>query len=232
MFRAGNQYLAHCRSRGVTEGFYRCAVSGNLRHWGARYPLGIAANAADVRPVPSMRGRCWKTRRCWSMNSARAGTCAATSATAKITIGDVINVGTPSSSNATISTKPGWLASALATSWHWLRADLTVDYGNKANFTGDSSLQADDFTAKVDSFTGMVNIYADLGTWSGLRPISAPASASRICGRPISTRLTGHGDTAPGRKWNFAWAYMAGLSYRLRGIPTSTSATGTSTWAT
>jgi opacity protein-like surface antigen len=100
--------------------------------------------------------------------------------------------------------------------WEWLRADLTVDYGTKAKFSGDSAVQPGDFTAKVDSVTGLVNIYGDLGTWWGLTPyIGAGAGFAHLQAANLNMASSGLSEADSTGTWNFAWAYMAGVSYRF-----------------
>src|SRR5688572_13996351 len=38
----------------------------------------------------------------------------------------------------------------------WFRTDFTVDYGTKTDFSADSPVRTNDFTAKIDSVTGLV----------------------------------------------------------------------------
>ncbi len=64
-----------------------------------------------------------------------------------------------------------WLVGAgVGYKWEWFRTDFTLDYGTKSEFTADSNRRANDFTAKIDSVTGLVNVYGDLGTWYGFTP--------------------------------------------------------------
>lgn len=102
----------------------------------------------------------------------------------------------------------------------WFRTDLTVDYGTKAKFSADSPVRTNDFTAKIDSVTGLVNIYGDLGTWYGFTPyIGAGLGFSHLQAANFhvnSARAPGLDADSTG-SWNLAWAYMAGVSYRLMG---------------
>ena len=102
----------------------------------------------------------------------------------------------------------------------WFRTDLTVDYGTKANFSADSTIRNKDHTANIDSVTGLLNIYADLGTWYGFTPyIGAGVGLSHL--KTSSFHVVS--SSAPGLEvdsassWNLAWAYMAGVSYHLMG---------------
>ena len=101
----------------------------------------------------------------------------------------------------------------------WFRTDVTVDYAKKTDFSGDSTVRRNDFTAKIDSATGLVNVYGDLGTWAGFTPyIGAGIGAAYLHADDfgiVSDRRSRHAN-APG-SWSFAWAYMAGVSYRVMG---------------
>ena len=102
--------------------------------------------------------------------------------------------------------------------WEWFRADLTFDYGSKAKFSADSRIRTEDHTAGIESGTALVNVYGDLGTWYGLTPyIGAGLGFSHLRAANFhvdSERSTGV-DTGSAHSWNFAWAYMAGVSYKI-----------------
>jgi opacity protein-like surface antigen len=102
--------------------------------------------------------------------------------------------------------------------WQWFRADLTLDYGTKANYTGDTADMDADFTAKIDGVTGLLNVYGDLGTWFGLTPyIGAGVGMSYLRASQFEQHfvLPPSEAVATRGKTNFAWAWMAGLSYRV-----------------
>ena len=103
--------------------------------------------------------------------------------------------------------------------FQWFRTDLTADYGTRAKYTGDTTSMPGDFTAKIDSFTAMANIYGDLGTWWGLTPyIGAGFGTTRLSTSDFSQHfLPAVAAVDTTNKWNFAWAYMAGISYRISG---------------
>ncbi|ODN68518.1 porin family protein [Methylobrevis pamukkalensis] len=71
----------------------------------------------------------------------------------------------------------------------FLRADITADYEFGADMSGTitcvSGCTVDSIGAKseLEVFTTLVNVYADLGTYSGLTPYVAPASV-RPTSRP------------------------------------------------
>jgi opacity protein-like surface antigen len=112
-----------------------------------------------------------------------------------------------------------WLFGAgVGYKWEWFRTDLTVDYGTRSNFSGDSRIQNKDFTAKIDSVTGLVNVYGDLGTWFGLTPyIGLGAGIAHLQTANFHVASAGGPDADSTGSWNFAWAYMAGISYKVIG---------------
>lgn len=112
-----------------------------------------------------------------------------------------------------------WLVGAgVGYKWEWFRTDLTVDYGTKSKFTGDSGIQANDYTARVDSVTGLVNVYGDLGTWYGFTPyIGAGIGFAHLQAANFNVASSGTSEADSTGSWNFAWAYMAGISYKVMG---------------
>jgi opacity protein-like surface antigen len=97
--------------------------------------------------------------------------------------------------------------------WSWFRTDLTFDYAFPVTYRGDTPGFAPDFSAKIQSVTGLANFYVDMGTWSGMTPyIGAGLGGAYV-------RTTGFvSASAPavevsGDRWNFAWAAMAGIAY-------------------
>jgi opacity protein-like surface antigen len=103
--------------------------------------------------------------------------------------------------------------------WQWFRADVTADYGTKARYAGTTAGMVDDFTVKIDSFSVLANVYGDLGTWFGLTPyIGVGAGGTRLSTSDFSQHFLAPVAAVDSTdKWNFAWAYMAGLSYRVSG---------------
>lgn len=102
--------------------------------------------------------------------------------------------------------------------WEWLRTDLTVDYGFKTKFTSDSPLASSDITAKVDNVTGLWNAYGDLGTWWGFTPyIGGGIGFARLQVSDFHVKSSGVSTAPSNDVWNFAWAYMAGISYKVTG---------------
>src|SRR6201996_6988263 len=117
---------------------------------------------------------------------------------------------------------------------NWFRADITGEYRSRVSFSGTDfvtfpggSAGSDVYQGGYTSWVGLVNAYADLGTWWCLTPfIGAGIGAAHI-------QTTGLQDTglsfAPGfgsfggasyfangaSTTNFAWALHAGLAYRV-----------------
>jgi len=97
----------------------------------------------------------------------------------------------------------------------WFRTDITLDWHMAADFTGDVAGTPGYYRGKVDTFTALANAYIDLGTWAGLTPYigggagiaSVRTSSFVSAAAPSSAR---HANTI-----GFAWAYMAGLTYRM-----------------
>lgn len=112
----------------------------------------------------------------------------------------------------------------------YLRTDLTLDYETPAKFRGsafcmDTGCAAaggrweDTERAKIEAYSALANVYADLGDFHGLKPyIGAGAGASYLRTSDVqSSAKDGFTGKNPGDagKWNFAWALMAGVEYPL-----------------
>lgn len=113
-----------------------------------------------------------------------------------------------------------WLLGAgVGYKWQWFRADVTADYGTMAKYAGSTADMVDDFTTKIDSISVLANVYGDLGTWFGLTPyIGAGLGAARLSTSEFSQHfLAPVAAVAATSRWNFAWAYMAGISYKVSG---------------
>ena len=64
--------------------------------------------------------------------------------------------------------------------YKWVRADFTVDYATKQKYEG-TAVTSGDVTAKMQTSTGLFNVYADLGTWYRFTPyIGAGIGAARV----------------------------------------------------
>jgi opacity protein-like surface antigen len=115
----------------------------------------------------------------------------------------------------------------------WFRADITGEYRSKVAFSGTDFFMfnpggplADAYTGGISSWVGLVNAYADLGTWWCITPFVgvgvgaaniktsgftdvATFPASAINPRASSFFADGASTT------NFAWAAHAGLAYKV-----------------
>ena len=101
--------------------------------------------------------------------------------------------------------------------WKWFRADVTLDYGTQARFQGDTATTAGCYSAKIDSYTLLANVYFDLGNWGGFTPyIGAGIGTSHLRTHQYSNlTITSSNDVAPATRWNLSWAAMAGVSYQF-----------------
>jgi opacity protein-like surface antigen len=123
----------------------------------------------------------------------------------------------------------------------WLRGDITGEYRdggnfqslymlNNPNFAGTpnpNSQILDFYRANTASAVGLVNVYADLGTWYGLTPfVGGGVGVARnwLYGMTdqgvITNGATGAsgpsgGYFSNGATTNFAWALMAGLDFNV-----------------
>lgn len=120
----------------------------------------------------------------------------------------------------------------------WLRLDATIDQrepgryralSSRSNFAAGYNVEA----AQVSALTGLVNVYADLGTWWGLTPyVGGGVGFSDVGLARAHTRTTclveacdgaeGTGARTAVRRPNralasLAWALTAGASYALGG---------------
>jgi opacity protein-like surface antigen len=101
---------------------------------------------------------------------------------------------------------------------HWFRADVTVDYANRGRFQGDTAAVQAYYTAKIDSFTILANVYLDLGTWGGFTPYVGAGVGTTHLRTHEYTNITiiepwqGVEDTT---RWNFSWAAMGGVAFRF-----------------
>jgi opacity protein-like surface antigen len=95
----------------------------------------------------------------------------------------------------------------------WLRGDLTVDYGSKQNYHG-TAVTSGDVTAKIQTTSALLNIYADLGTWRQATPyIGAGIGAARVTISDFESAVTPPFSGAPAQsQWNLAWAAVAGTA--------------------
>jgi len=98
----------------------------------------------------------------------------------------------------------------------WLRTDITIDYVSPLKYSG-TVATPDDTTAKIQTFTTLLNGYLDLGTWYRLSPYVG-AGVGAAYADLYDYASTGappfSGDTS-NKRWGFAWAAMAGVAYPI-----------------
>ena len=110
----------------------------------------------------------------------------------------------------------------------WFRADVTGEYRSKADFTGADIIESGGVTtvntydAKKSEWLGLVNAYADLGSWRGISPyVGAGVGAVNVEIHGFSDIGVGSsGDPAfafgeDNDEWNFAWAVYAGVGFEV-----------------
>jgi len=116
---------------------------------------------------------------------------------------------------------------------NWFRADITGEYRSKVTFNGNSFYQyfggppgnnlGDTYNGGYSSWVGLVNAYADLGTWWCLTPfVGAGVGGAYNVTSGMSDSATFPGGTnaslyqADGAsKLNLAWAVYAGVAYKV-----------------
>jgi opacity protein-like surface antigen len=110
-----------------------------------------------------------------------------------------------------------FLGGGVGYKMRWFRADLTFDYGTRANFHADTAVRPDDYYAKMDNFAILANGYLDLGTWSGITPyVGGGIGGALVRAMEFQRYTTPSTDpTQVNSRWNFAWAAMAGVSYNF-----------------
>jgi opacity protein-like surface antigen len=113
---------------------------------------------------------------------------------------------------------------------NWFRADITGEYRSKVSFNGTDFFQfnpggglGDTYHGGYQSWVGLVNAYADLGTWWCLTPfVGAGVGAATIKTSAFTDVATFPGGVGASSyaadgatKTNFAWALHAGVAYRV-----------------
>ena len=108
----------------------------------------------------------------------------------------------------------------------WLRADVTAEYRNKANFHGLDIISVnglasftDEYRASKSEILALVNLYADLGTWWCITPfigVGVGGARTTIASFiDVNTPFNSVAYAKDESKYTFAWALHAGLAYKL-----------------
>jgi opacity protein-like surface antigen len=98
--------------------------------------------------------------------------------------------------------------------YQWFRTDVTVDYGKRSEFSGNTATTLGFYSAQLDAITILGNVYLDLGNWGGFTPyIGAGAGGSFLrTYQFVAGPWTGIADAG---QWNLTWAAMGGVSYQF-----------------
>lgn len=104
--------------------------------------------------------------------------------------------------------------------YQWFRTDMTLDYGSVAAFQARTAapVTQPQYSSQLDTVTGLLNFYADFGTWSGFTPYAgAGLGATRIRSqRYFDTSLPPTGTAQGTGRTNFSWAWMAGVAFQVK----------------
>jgi opacity protein-like surface antigen len=103
--------------------------------------------------------------------------------------------------------------------YQWFRSDLTLDYAWPAKAYANTATAAvqPQYASKIDATSLLANAYIDFGTWGGFTPyVGAGAGLTYLRGKVyVDTTLPTNLDPV-GTRTNFSWAWMAGVSYRIK----------------
>jgi len=127
-------------------------------------------------------------------------------------------VAAPGFVNPTDSTSGNGYAVSLGAGFRrsWLRGDLTVDYAAPEKYQG-TVVTPGDVSAKIQSSSALLNIYADLGTWYRLTPyVGAGIGAARVTVSDFDSAVSPPFSSAASHsQWDLAWAAMAGTALTI-----------------
>jgi opacity protein-like surface antigen len=118
---------------------------------------------------------------------------------------------------------------------NWFRADITGEYRSKVHFSGTDFANiagigpiSDAYSGGYSSWVGMINAYADLGTWWCVTPFvgvgigGAYNMVSGLSDAGVISAVPGPGPGTPAyyqangaNKFDLAWALHAGLAYKV-----------------
>lgn len=131
-------------------------------------------------------------------------------------LGTVTSAIAPDPTAASIANSAGF-GVGIGIKRNWFRSDVTVDFGLPAKYYVDTSVLPITYTARIESWTTLVNFYADLGSWLGLTPyIGAGVGGSYLRTTEFQTATAVPPiSSGPGGSYNFSWALMTGVSYNL-----------------
>jgi opacity protein-like surface antigen len=104
--------------------------------------------------------------------------------------------------------------------YRWVRVDMTLDYGSPAEFQARTAapLAQPQYNSRIDAVTGLINFYADFGTWAGFTPYAgAGLGATRLrSAHYVDTSLPVAASAPSTGRTNFSWAWMAGVALQVK----------------
>jgi opacity protein-like surface antigen len=108
---------------------------------------------------------------------------------------------------------------------NWFRVDFSGEFRGAANFhglqtyTNNGGVFPDSYSASSSQWVGLINVFADLGTWWCVTPfVGAGAGFANVTVanfQDTGVVTGGWGSATTATTWNFAWALYAGLAYRV-----------------
>jgi opacity protein-like surface antigen len=108
---------------------------------------------------------------------------------------------------------------------HYFRFDITGEYRGKSLFVAQDSYPGafgftggtNEWTADIESWVGLANLYIDLGTWHCVTPYIGGGvgfSSISVFGlKDVNVPQNGVAFAKDNTETNFAWAVYGGLSY-------------------
>lgn len=106
----------------------------------------------------------------------------------------------------------------------YFRFDITGEYRGSAVFLANDSYQTfgpgtNEYTADIESWVGLANMYIDLGTWLCVTPYVGGgvgfASIDVIGLKDVNVPVNSVAFAKDSTETNFAWAVYAGLAYKV-----------------
>jgi opacity protein-like surface antigen len=106
----------------------------------------------------------------------------------------------------------GTIGGGVGYKYAWFRSDITVDYGTRPEFIGNTAAQT--VNSRLNNYTVLWNGYIDLGSWYGFTPYVGGGLGYSFL-KPADFNLSGllFPTLATDSKWTPSWAAMAGISY-------------------
>jgi opacity protein-like surface antigen len=110
---------------------------------------------------------------------------------------------------------------------HWFRFDITGEYRGSAVFLAEDSFPGgfgfdagtNEYTADIESWVGLANVYIDIGTWHCVTPYVGGgigfASIDVIGLKDVNVPNGGVAFAKDNTETNFAWAVYGGLAYKV-----------------